>query len=211
MTRVVGYEVSTRLQGTEDTDWVRARFPVEEGITLPGLVREGVYDVEIRSVGANGVLSAPATLTHTVAAAAREGSLALPTNVTGNIASAWDYDTEVTFSSTDSTCTVSITAGTLVSGSRTISYGASSVEVTVAPSETFTLYLWYDDPFLAGGTLDLEASRNIMDSVAGSGFVALAPLEITTPALGGPPTSGGGPIGGGGGGGGAGNIQQDPL
>lgn len=206
--RIVGYEVSTRLQGADPTDWVRTRFPVEEGITLTGLVREGEYDVEIRSIGANGVLSAPTSFTHTVSAAMREGSLALPTNVTGNVASAWDYDTEVTFSSTDSTCTVAITAGTLVSGDRTISYGASSVEVAVSPSETFMLYLWYDDPFLTGGTLDLEASRNIMDSVAGSGFVALAPLEITTPAPGGPPTGGGGPIGGGGGGGGGGRPPQ---
>lgn len=207
MTIIVSRQVRYRLLGDEDNDWVTEVFPADTVLSIGNLLRDGEYEVEVRNVGANGRLSDPVTFTHTVADTKRMGALALPVNAIGNIASTWDYDTEVEYNSTDSTATIDFLGGTLVSGGTTIVYGASSTTISVEPEEEFELFLWLDDPFLLGGTVQLECSRNYLDSVAGPGYIALAPLTITAPPVGGS-SSGGGNIGGGGGGGGGGKIPQ---
>ena len=199
------HEVRYRLTGAEDTDWTVVRFPAGVEIELLNVLRGGVYDVEVRAIGSRGRMSLPATLTVTVGTTTREGALALPANAIGNRASVWDVDTSVTYSASESSATVSVSAGTLVIGGATIAYGASSASVTGAPSTSKTIFLYYDDPQLAGGTLPLGVTESYITSVAGNGRIAIISLKIDFPAVGAPPNTGGGGIGGGGGGGGANN------
>lgn len=204
------HEVRYRLTGVEDTDWAVIRFPAGVEIELLDVLRGETYDVEVRAIGSRGRMSAPATFSITVGTTARTGALALPANAIGNRASVWDVDTSVTYSASDSSATVSVSAGTLVIGGATISYGASSATVAGTPETSKTIFLYYDDPRLQGGTLDLGVTDNFITSMAGNGRIAIISLKIDFPAIGAPPNTGGGGIGGGGGGGGA-NSQTEAL
>lgn len=211
----IAYDVRWRIAG-DAQDWTVERFPVAEAFDLAsGLIRGTLYEVEIRSVAPSGKTSAWVNTTITgdsttveVPATNREGALALP-NAT-NLGSVWDYDTEVEYNATDAMATINFLGGTLKAEGKSIVYGPSHADIEVEPEEEFMLYMWLDDPWRAGGVVQLEVSRNYLDSVAGPGYVALAPIKITAPAIGGT-SSGGGTIGGGGGGGGAGNRPYQEL
>lgn len=194
-------------------DWSYVRLLPNQAFSLPDAVRGTTYQIQARNLGIRGTSSpwvaAPA---HTVAATIREGTLALPVNSIANLSSVWNVDTSVTYNATDSSATVSVSAGTLVIGGETVAYGASSAVVPGAPSTTKTVYLYYDDPTLSGGSLTLGVTEDFITSMAGNGRIAITTLLINFPAAGGTSTGGGG-IGGGGGGGGTKNpgVSEQPV
>lgn len=198
------YDVRFMVDGSEE-GWTQIRFPVDADIVVPDVVRGEDYLVQIRSVSAAGRTSAWVDCPVTVPATNREGSLALSNGT--NLGSVWDYDAEVEYNSTDSTATIDFLGGTLVAEGKTISYGPSSATISVMPEEEFYLYMWLNDPRRAGGTVQLEVSRNFIDSVSAPGLVVLSPVLIQAPPIGGT-SSGGGSIGGGGGGGGGGRSPE---
>lgn len=202
---IIAQELRYRIVGAEDTAWVVDRIRAGQNIEMRNVRRGITYDIEIRNIDHTGRMSAPASFQHTVGTTFREGALALPVNTVANRASVWDVDTSVTYSATDSVAIVSVSAGTLVIGGASISYGASSASVPGAPETKKKIYLYYDDPQLRGGSVDLGVTDDYITSLAGDGRIAIISLEITFPAVGAPPSTGGGGIGGGGGGGGATN------
>lgn len=210
---IIAQELRYRIAGAEETEWIIDRVPPGQNIELRSVRRGITYDVEIRNVDHTGRMSAPATLQHTVGATIREGALALPVNSVANISSVWDVDTSVTYSATDSVTTLSVSAGTLVIGGTTIHYNASSAAVVGAPETEKTVFLYYDDPRLEGGTADLGVTDDYITSMSGNGRVAITSMKIVFPAVGAPPSTGGGGIGGGGGGGGTKNpaYEENPI
>ncbi|RZZ81116.1 hypothetical protein [Pseudoxanthomonas winnipegensis] len=206
----VSYEVRHRIIGTDPTDWVLLPlYPAGQDIAIDGMTRGLQYQIQIRAIAGNGKKSAWVDLSKTVAATAREGAAALPTSAVANQASMWSLATTVTYNATspatgDSSATISVSAGTLVIASKTISYAASSATVTGTAGQSVTYYLYYDDPQLVGGSRVLGLASNIVDSANVDGRIAVAPLTVKFPAAGSSGT-GGGSIGGGGGSGGAGN------
>lgn len=208
---IIAQELRYRIVGAEDTAWVVDRVAAGQNIEMRNVRRGVTYDIEIRNVDHTGRMSVPAAFQHTVGTTLREGALALPVNAVANRASVWDVDTSVTYSASDSVATVSVSAGTLVMGGASINYGASSASVPGAPETKKTIYLYYDDPQLRGGSLDLGVTDDYITSLAGDGRIAIISLEINFPAVGAPPNTGGGGIGGGGGGGGAGNPVLNPV
>ncbi len=199
---IVAQEVSYREYGSGEGFTV-FRVPNGADITLRDVVRGLAYEVEVRNVDHTGRLSAPATFTHTVATAAREGALALPTNVFANVPSTWDVDTSVTFSADSATATISVSAGTFLVGGQSITYAASSGTVSVSPGVAKTFYLYYDDPRMQGGSLPLGITDDRIVSMAGNYRIAISSVRFTPPNPGDPPITGGGGIGGRGGGNGA--------
>ena len=199
---IVAKEISYREYGSGE-GFTIFRIPDGADITLRDVVRGVAYEVEVRNVDHTGRLSAPAKFTHTVSTAAREGALALPTNVFANVPSTWDVDTSVTFSADSSTATISVSAGTFLVGGQSVTYAASSGTIAVSPGVEKTLYLYYDDPRMQGGSLPLGITDSRITSMAGNYRVAISSVKFTAPNPGDPPVTGGGGIGGGGGGNGA--------
>ncbi|KRG71773.1 hypothetical protein ABB27_02460 [Stenotrophomonas terrae] len=210
---IIAQELRYRIAGAEGTDWAVERIPAGRNIELRSVRRGITYDVEIRNIDHTGRMSGPATFQHTVGTTLREGALALPVNAVANRASVWNVDTSVTYSATDSIATVSVSAGTLVMGGASVNYGASSASVAGTPSTKKTVYLFYDDPQLRGGSVDLGVTDDYITSLAGDGRIAITSMDINFPAVGAPPNTGGGGIGGGGGGGGTKSpvAEQQPV
>lgn len=208
---ITGYEVRYRIQSDLTTDWTVMTFSTATLIELPIVRRDVTYDIEIRAIDSSGRMSEPSIHSVVMNPAPREGALALPVNSIANITSVWDVDTSVEFSATSDLATVTVSAGTLVIGGKSISYGASSASIAVTPSQQTTVYMYYDDPQLRGGTLPLGLTKSYIESVAGNGRVAINFITFTPPAPGDPPVTGGGGIGGGGGGGGAHNPAEEVI
>lgn len=207
---VTGIEVRWRLDG--ETSWQSRTYPPSSSVEIPDAIRGGDYSIEARTLGVNELASVWVPVTITMPTTNREGTAALPVNSFGNRASTWDGDTSVTFSATDSSATISMTAGTFIVGETHISYGPSSAVVSGAPETSKTVYLYYDDPQLQGGSRTLGVTESIVESMSGYGRIAIGSLKINFPAVGAPPSTGGGGIGGGGGGGGAGgNPIENPV
>lgn len=185
--------------------WSTMRVPYGSEIAITSLPRGEAFQAQIRAVAASGKSSPWVDCDFTVGTTNRTGAAALP-NV-ANQQAMWDVDTSVTFAASSdsagaSVATISVSAGTLVIGDVTVEYGASSATLTGTAGDSVTVYLYYDDPDLAGGTLPLGVTTNIVDSANAAGRVAISTLTFTYPAAGGS-SSGGGGIGGGGGSGGA--------
>jgi hypothetical protein len=212
-TPVVAHEVRYRQVVVGDfaeSAWMTKTFPVGENIDLEELARGVPYELQIRAVGANGNSSEWVDGSALLALTNRVGAAALP-NI-GNQQSMWDLQTSVTFAaSTDgsgsSVATISVTAGDLIIGSVVVSYAASSATVTGAAGEKVTLYLYYHDPLLQGGSRLLNVTTNIVETANVNGNVAVSSIEFTFPPAGGS-SSGGGSIGGGGG---SGGIRNPPY
>lgn len=187
------------------SEWMMQSFPVGQDPVLEELARGVPYELQIRAVAANGKSSDWVDGSALLSATNRVGAAALP-NV-GNQQSMWDLQTSVTFAATsdgsgNSVATISVTAGDLIIGSVTVSYGASSATITGTAGQKVTVYLYYHDPLLQGGSRQLNVTTNIVETANANGNIAISNLEITFPAAGGS-SSGGGGIGGGGGSGGA--------
>lgn len=207
---VTAIEVRWRLVG--DTAWQSRRYVPGAKIQIREIERGEDYEVEARSIGVGQLASEWVPAIVTVPPTNRTGALALPTNVVGNQASMWNIGTSVTYSavspiSGDSEATISVSAASLVVGSRTISYAASSAQVTGTPGTSKRVYLYYDDFNFQGGSRPLGVTENIVESANVDGRIALTSLLLEFPEPG-SSGGGGGDAGGGGGGGGAYNPPQ---
>ena len=213
---VTAIDVRWRRTGTDA--WEVRRFLPNAPIQIRDVDLAQDYEVQAQSIGLPGVPpSAWVGVTVTVPATNRTGVLALPPNAITNQSSMWGMDTSVTYSAVspetgDATATISMTAGSLIVGDKAIAYGASSASVTGAPSTSRTVYLYYDDPRLEGGTKTLGVADTPVAAANVYGRVAITEVKVTFPA---PGSSGGGGGGIGGGGGGGGPRQPiydtDPL
>lgn len=106
-----------------------------------------------------------------------------------NYASGWSGLTFST-STTTTNCAISISAATLRAGSVAVAYNASSINVAGSAGTTKTVYLYYDDDNLNGGSCTPNATTSIITALSGDGRVLLGSLSITYPTSG--TTSGGG-------------------
>lgn len=192
-------EVRWRVAGSGQP-WAIGRYPPEaSNITIPGLTRGITYDGEARAIGPGGLSSAWVPVTWDVADGNRTSSTSLPPVTVGNVSSRWISGTEISWSGTSTTITLSVTAGVLQVGDQQISYGASSVEITGTANEVRTVYLYYDDPYWEGGSRTLGATMDSVASMSKPGRVLIDQVTVTFASSGGS-SSGGGDIGGGGGG-----------
>lgn len=206
---IVAIELRWRIKDSEQP-WTTARYaPDLTTITLTGLVRGETYEAEARYVQDFGPPSQWATADIIVSDTDRIGTTALPPVTTGNVASRWVSGTEITWSATDTACTINVSAGVLQYGERPVSYNASSIELVGTADEVRTVYLYYDDPKVEGGTRTLGATTDSVASMAGYGRVLIDQVTVTFDSAGGTGTSGGGDIGGSGGGSGGTCPSED--
>ena len=201
---IVEIEVRWRQTGTDG--WQSRRFLPGAKIEIPEITRAESFDVQARSIGVRELMSDWVAATVAVPATNRRGALALPPNVVLNQSSMWGMDTTVTYAAAspetgDATATISMSAGSLVVGTTSLTYAASSATVTGAPSTSKTVYLYYDDPKLEGGARVLGVAETPVAAANVYGRIAITSVKVTFPAPGGTGGGGGG-IGGGGGGGG---------
>jgi hypothetical protein len=194
--------------GDDEGEWIEQRFAPGDQVRIRGLTRDVPYEFQSRHVGVGGLASDWVPMgTHTVAGTNRRGAAALPPVTVGNVASRWVSGTAVTFTATDTSATITVTAGTLQIGGRQISYGASSATIAGAANEVRTVYLYYDDPQLVGGTRTLGVTTDAVASMASHSRIFIAALKVTFAPTGGT-SDGGGDIGGGGGGSGTNTMLQ---
>ena len=208
---VTAIEVRWRIVG--DAAWQVRRYVPGAQIKIREIGRGDEYEVEARSIGVAQLASEWVPVTVLVTPTNRIGALALPTNVVGNQSSMWNIGTSVTYAavsptSGDSEATISVSAASLVVGSRTINYAASSATVTGTPGTSKRVYLYYDDYNFQGGSRPLGVSDNIVSAANADGRIALTSLLLEFPEPGGT-GGGGGDAGGGGGGGGARPPEQE--
>lgn len=207
---VTAIEVRWRLVG--DTAWQSRRYVPGAKIQIREIERGEDYEVEARSIGVGQLASEWVPAIVTVPQTNRTGPLALPTNVVGNQSSMWNIGTNVAYSAVspttgDSEATISVSAATLVIGSRTIPYGPSSATVTGAPGTSRRVFLYYDDPEWQGGSRPLGVADNVVETANVDGRVPLPSLLLEFPEPGSSGGGGGDAGGGGGGGGGHGQVQ----
>lgn len=182
-----------------DQDWFLERIAGHApGYSFKGVQRGVTYEIETRHID---IYRNPSEWTHDeiTIPVANQGAAALPPVAIGNVSSRWQGSTEVTYSATDSSATISVSAGVLQVGDTEIAYGPSSATIPGTANEIKTIYLYYDDPRLQGGTRTLGFTTSSVGSMADYGRVLIAPITLTFPAAGGT-SSGGGSIGGKGGG-----------
>lgn len=212
---IASYELRFREVGAPDTAWQYRSQVAGQVFVVRELQRGTPYDLQMRSIGVNGRASEWVDVAVNVPDTNRVGAAALP-NI-GNQQSMWDMATSVTFAASSdaegaSVATISVTAGTLVIGSVQVAYAASSASLTGTAGQKVTVYLYYNDPQLLGGSRQLRVTTNVVETANANGNVAISALQITFPAAGGS-GSGGGSIGGGGGSGGSRNpaFEEVPL
>lgn len=204
------YEIRWRL-ATSSGAWRIKSVPVtSETIVLDGVDRGQTYEVEARAVSAMGAASDWVPATVLVDETDNTGARNLPPVTTGNVASRWVDGAAVTYTSTDTLATISVSAGSLQVGDSQIAYGASSAVVSGVASATVAYYLYYDDPSWEGGSRTLGLSTDPVDSMSDYGRIFITRLPVTFAAAGGT-GGGGGSIGGGGGGSGGACVDVDSL
>lgn len=188
--------------------WTYGSYPPEAtNITIPGLSRGVSYEGEARSVGPGGAASAWVPITWDVADGNRTSSTALPPVTVGNVSSRWISGTEISWSGTDTSITLSVTAGVLQVGDQQISYGSSSAAITGVADELRTVYLYYDDPYWEGGSRTLGVTTDSVASMSKTGRVLIDQVTVKFASTGGS-SSGGGDVGGSGGGSGTGTCPS---
>jgi len=116
------------------------------------------------------------------------------TNIPAKVPTTISYSAS---SGSPATATITVGAFTVLNGSVTTSYNASSASVTGTNGANVTFYLYMNDPNFAGGAQALIASTNPNDVYGGDGFVYIGAVAVAFPS------SGSGSGGGGGGGSGA--------
>ncbi|HGM6772859.1 TPA: hypothetical protein ACKQAW_003456 [Stenotrophomonas maltophilia] len=212
---IASYELRVREVGAPDTAWQYRSQVAGQVFVVRELQRGTPYELQMRSIGVNGRASDWVDVAVNVPDTNRVGAAALP-NI-GNQQSMWDMTTSVTFAASSdaegaSVATISVTAGTLVIGSVQVAYAASSASLTGTAGQKVTVYLYYYDPQLQGGSRQLRVTTNIVETANTNGNVAITALQITFPPAG-SSGSGGGSIGGGGGSGGAKNpaFEEQPI
>lgn len=116
----------------------------------------------------------------------------LPPITAANYQSGWS-GANITYTSTPTTATISVTAATLYYGNNSLNYNGSSVPVTGSAGTTVTFYLYYNDPDYSGGAQTLIASDNPHAVTTNDGYVNLGQIAVTFPTSG---TGGGSGTGG---------------
>jgi len=111
------------------------------------------------------------------------------TNIPAKVPTVINYSASA---GTPATATISVPAFTILNGSVTTAYNASSASVTGTNGTTVTYYLYFNDPAFAGGTQVLVASTNGNDVYGGDGYVYIGSIAVTFPTDGGGSGSGGG-------------------
>lgn len=193
--------------GDDEGAWTYQRFAPGEKIALRNLRRGVQYQVQVRNIGVGELSSAWVEQLVTVPNSNRTGVAALPPAAVGNVSSRWVSGTAVNYSATDTSATITVTAGTLQVAEKQINYGASSATITGTAGEVRVVYLYYDDLRLEGGSRTLGVTTDPVTSLAAYGRIFIASLQVTFDVAGGSGSSGGGGIGGGGGGSGSTMIQ----
>jgi predicted phage tail protein len=124
---------------------------------------------------------------------------------TGSTGSRWS-GAGITFSfpttGSPAVVTFNVAAGSLVAGSASIPYNASSNTVNQARSTTVTYYLYYIDADYAGGAKTLNITTNAANISNADDRMWIGDAVVTTPALG---------TGGSGGGGGGGSCVENTM
>jgi hypothetical protein len=101
----------------------------------------------------------------------------------GNYASGWSGG-NITYSATTTSATISVAAASLVIGSQTLAYNASSTTVSGSAGTTVTYYLYYDDPGYAGGSRTLSATTSQLTAMSNDGRVLIGKIAVTYPTSG---------------------------
>jgi len=195
---VAGYIVSYFVDSDNPVQLPNVRVPYS---SIP-LGRIGTYTVQVQSINLQGKKSAPLVETayfngSTLVLQTPQGNSSSTT--VGSIRSTWSGLT-ISYTTTGGPpvgATISVSAATLIAGSATTSYNASSLTLTGTPSTTVTYFLWYDDPGFKGGSLILNSDTTGLGLTTTDGVVYVGSVAITYPASGG--SSGGGSGSGGGG------------
>lgn len=195
---ITAVQARWKLAGVDPSSgYTYQTFPLGVPVNIHRLTPGLAYEVGLRYLGP--LPSDWTTITHTVAASNRQGVRALPPGSSGNVGSRWVSGATVTWTATDTLATIDVSAGDLQIGDDTVSYSASSAQVSGVASEVKTVHLYYDDPGWNGGTRTLGVTEDITETVRYR-RIYIASLQITFDSAGGTGTSGGGGIGGGGGG-----------
>lgn len=197
----IATEVRYRPLGADDSAWILERMENTNAIVIEEPIRGVQYEINARSVAANGRSSEWVAVPVMVPDTNKVGAAAIP-NITQQ-QSMWGFDTSVTFNATGnfdgtSVATISMSAGSLIIGDISISYGASSSTWEATPGQLVTLYLYYKDPNLEGGTRLLYIADNPVFPASENGQVSITALSITFP-MPGATVSGGGSVAGQGG------------
>ena len=101
--------------------------------------------------------------------------------------------TSITYTSaagSPATATISVGAFSVITGSVTVTYSASSVGVSGSGGTSVTYYLYMDDPAYAGGARTLVATSNGNDVYSADGRLYIGSVTVVFPTSGG--SSGGG-------------------
>lgn len=117
----------------------------------------------------------------------------------GSIRSRWD-GLSITYSvpttGSPATVTINASAGTLRSGSGSVSYSAASVQVSQARSTTVLYQLYYLDAAPAGGSRTLNATTDANALANVDDVIWVGEVSVTVPVAGTGSSGGGGPGGG---------------
>ena len=182
-----------------DSPWSYRRYPPDaSSITINGLSRNTTYEGEARSLAEGDLASEWVPVTWIMPSSNRDGSTAIPPSVVGNVGSRWVSGTSVTYTTTPTSVTFTVSAGVLQVGDNQINYNGAGASASGTPGSTQTFYLYYDDPRFEGGSRTLGITTDPVASISGYGRIMIVPKTITFPTSG--TGGGGGDIGGGGGG-----------
>ena len=107
----------------------------------------------------------------------------LPPVTTANYQSGWSGAT-ITYTSTPTTATISVSAGTLHQGTKSVSYNASAAPVTGSAGTTVTFYLYYIDANYSGGTKTLNTSTDPHTVVTNDTYVNIGQIAVVFPTSG---------------------------
>lgn len=97
----------------------------------------------------------------------------------GSAISGWPSGATISYTSTASAATINVAAGVLQIGDQTISYNAASVSVTYPGINPVRYYMYYDDPGMSGGSMQLKVSSNAATQYNSDGRVLVGTLLVT--------------------------------
>lgn len=103
--------------------------------------------------------------------------------------------TVITYSSTPTAATISVAAFTILAGSFSVAYSASSVGVTGTGGTTVTYFLYRDDPDYLGGSTGALVATTSGDNIYGNdGRIFIGTVDVFFPASGSGGGGGGRPL-----------------
>jgi hypothetical protein len=103
------------------------------------------------------------------------------TNIPSKVGSTISYSASA---GTPATATISVGSFTVLAGSVSVSYSASSASVTGTNGTASSYYLYMNDPSYAGGTQTLVATTTQNDLYSGDGYVYVGYVTVNYPSSG---------------------------